>query len=142
MVAKAVAFLYRRSASRPGGAGGAAWRVAAATNRTGNSSIMLGAIAGSISMPVGGRVAHPQIRVPWSSPSDFANVSSRVISAPIFARSTSSRAGAGRVEADIHDRQIAARNDAGRDHEERSRGRIARHGHIHRFKVSLAVKWR
>ena len=81
------------------------------------------------------RMAHAQIGNRLAA--DFAAVLFLDIRAHLAQHCQQS--GAGRVHADIQDRQIAARNDARRDHKERRGGGIAGNGHVHRPQLSLAV---
>ena len=82
-----------------------------------------------------GRVAHAQIGHGLAA--DLAGVHLLDIRAHLAQHFD--EAGAGRVEADIHDRQVAARHQRGGDHEEGGRGGIAGDGYVAGLQFRLAV---
>ena len=107
---------------------------AAATARTGYSSIIVGARSGGTSTPRSGRARTR--RSATSSPPSL-RVSSTSIAAPI-SRSVVEQAGAQRVGHHAFEDHVGARHDQRGDQREGGRGRIGRHRDRRRPELGLA----
>jgi hypothetical protein len=112
---------------------GAPSAIAAATNSTGNSSIMLGASAGSTSMPVSAEW-RTRKSATGSPPTSRAF---ELLDAAAHLAQHLVEPGAGRVEADVLDHEVAAGHDQRGDGEERGRRGIA--GHLDRLRAQVGL---